>query len=843
MRAIWKRGAALLLLCCLLMSITVSASAQEADVLPAEAPAEESAAPAESPAPSDAPAVLTAAAAKSYAEFFVSKDGSDESGDGSEAKPFASLAKAAEASNAAADKAVYIIVLTDLELRNVARFAGKDVTIQGDNGQKLLTRAENFAPAQDETRGSYNPALIEMGTLGRSGQTAGSLKLENIVLDDAGRSAGRQFVPAVDKNTVNTEKVQDAMIAVYDNGKLTLSAGSELRNFGGLSAIRLLGSSALDMEQGSAILDNLEGLGSREIEAQEAPKAILSDAGALVKFFEDAHVTDRGVTRPTEEKKTDQDEKAAPEAEESPAPEASPAPSSGLLGLEPSDLGGDGTSLVTLEFSGPETLTRLEDSSLTYYKVDYTLTFTVSDTVKNVIETAKQAGITASCSGVIAITLDERLEFTTLRESVLTSSVFELDGDPSFDSESHVLTAKFMLKEDFEGHLSELTEPMTFSCPADLSALKFEESTPEEDKYLTSSALVTLNYAIEGNTNTYTTDPKEAKTKMLGLGICMVSYDPNGGAGAPEAERVSAQNAYKLKTEPAPTHEDIDGKPVVFIGWTETKDGTIYTRDSETKPDTVETVKVTLENNLLNPKVVYAVYGYDEYGEDGPDGVADVLQEFVTLRYDPNGGKGGPEPQVKLAGTVGAKFDIAPEEPTLDSYTFQGWSKDPAATEAKYKYNSEKASQKDILITEDTTLYAVWQENPSYTLTYNANGGSNPPAAQSQVSLYVGGDYVAYMTITNAAPSRPGYSFAGWGTARRGNAEFFAGEDVELRNGNVTLYAIWTRNGQTPGGTNGDTTNPKTGDTVQPVLYGMLAGFTLLSAAALAILRRHLKRD
>ena len=60
----------------------------------------------------------------------------------------------------------------------------------------------------------------------------------------------------------------------------------------------------------------------------------------------------------------------------------------------------------------------------------------------------------------------------------------------------------------------------------------------------------------------------------------------------------------------------------------------------------------------------------------------------------------------------------------------------------------------------------------------------------------------------------------------------------------TTLYAVWTRNGQAiNGGTSGDSTNSKTGDTAQPLLYALVAGSALLASASLLILRRRLKRD
>ncbi len=78
-----------------------------------------------------------------------------------------------------------------------------------------------------------------------------------------------------------------------------------------------------------------------------------------------------------------------------------------------------------------------------------------------------------------------------------------------------------------------------------------------------------------------------------------------------------------------PTHDDVDGKTVVFIGWTETQTNSIFSR-ADTAPTT--TTKVTFGS--ANKKV-YAAWGYDE----NRDGTADVLETY-TLTYDLNGGNG-----------------------------------------------------------------------------------------------------------------------------------------------------------------------------------------------------------
>ena len=219
------------------------------------------------------------------------------------------------------------------------------------------------------------------------------------------------------------------------------------------------------------------------------------------------------------------------------------------------------------------------------------------------------------------------------------------------------------------------------------------------------------------------------------------------------------------------------------------------------------------------------MYGYDEYGTDKiePDGIADVMQDILILTYDANGGTGAPGPAVKeatdIAGIKNAKFDISSTEPTRKYYKFKGWAETKDAKEAKYKYNKGDGLDKDLTIHKDTTLYAVWEQNPTYSLNFNANGGTGAPSKQSGISDENG---AVSLTIPLTRPTRTGYSFLGWGTSRVGSAAFQPGDKVTIKNGDVTLYAVWQRgsSGSSSSSTGG---RVKTGDDANPRLYAAAA--------------------
>ena len=198
---------------------------------------------------------------RAASEVYVSVDGSDESGNGSADSPYASLATAVEK----APDGATIYVMSDLTMTECARYYGKDLTItSGDGGPYTLTRGDGFDMISDTARSWYNPAMIEVGST--DGPGTASLTLTNIVLDDGGKHMGEYYIQAASNGTGNTEFgdmeinhgaiVQDAMIATYNGtGTITLGEGAVLKNFGGMSAVRL-SSGTLVMERGSKIVDD-----------------------------------------------------------------------------------------------------------------------------------------------------------------------------------------------------------------------------------------------------------------------------------------------------------------------------------------------------------------------------------------------------------------------------------------------------------------------------------------------------------------------------------------------------------------------------------------------------------
>lgn len=115
-------------------------------------------------------------------------------------------------------------------------------------------------------------------------------------------------------------------------------------------------------------------------------------------------------------------------------------------------------------------------------------------------------------------------------------------------------------------------------------------------------------------------------------------------------------------------------------------------------------------------------------------------------------------------------------------YTFTGWN---TKFDGKGTAYADGASVKNLTANKDgvVTLYAQWKVN-SYTLTYDANGGTVSPSSKKL-------DYnEAYGTLPT--PVRKGYRFEGWYTATTGGTKVSSTTKMGAKD--TTIYARWTVN-------------------------------------------------
>ncbi|MBP3387618.1 MAG: InlB B-repeat-containing protein, partial [Clostridia bacterium] len=72
----------------------------------------------------------------------------------------------------------------------------------------------------------------------------------------------------------------------------------------------------------------------------------------------------------------------------------------------------------------------------------------------------------------------------------------------------------------------------------------------------------------------------------------------------------------------------------------------------------------------------------------------------------------------------------------------------------------------------------------TYTVTYNANGGTGAPSSQTK-------KYGVALTLSTTKPTRGGYVFKGWATAQNSSTVAYAPGATFNENKNLSLYAVW----------------------------------------------------
>ena len=146
------------------------------------------------------------------------------------------------------------------------------------------------------------------------------------------------------------------------------------------------------------------------------------------------------------------------------------------------------------------------------------------------------------------------------------------------------------------------------------------------------------------------------------------------------------------------------------------------------------------------------------------------IANTYTVTFDAQGHGTAPADQTIESGQKAT----APTAPTATGYRFDGWYKESGCTNA-WNFSSDT-------VTANTTLYAKW--TALYTVTFNANGHGDAPAALTNI---VSGSKITAPT----APTATGWQFDGWYKEDAcTNAWNFNSDTVTA---NTTLYAKWTQ--------------------------------------------------
>lgn len=155
-----------------------------------------------------------------------------------------------------------------------------------------------------------------------------------------------------------------------------------------------------------------------------------------------------------------------------------------------------------------------------------------------------------------------------------------------------------------------------------------------------------------------------------------------------------------------------------------------------------------------------------------------VPKPTYAVSYNANGGSGAPSAQTK---TYGTNLTLSKTVPTRTGYTFKNWNTKKDGSGTSYAPGGTYSSNANV------TLYAQW-EVITYTVSYNANGGTGAP--ESQIKTY-GED----LTLSDVIPSKSGCAFLGWATSDTAEEPEYLSGGTYTENADITLYAVWKRKG------------------------------------------------
>lgn len=119
----------------------------------------------------------------------------------------------------------------------------------------------------------------------------------------------------------------------------------------------------------------------------------------------------------------------------------------------------------------------------------------------------------------------------------------------------------------------------------------------------------------------------------------------------------------------------------------------------------------------------------------------------------------------------------------LVSTKYKTYTKGTSATTGKISFSVKKASG-TIAGTTMSSSVNVTIPAKRYDISFNANGGSNPPASQKKV-------HGTALTLTTGIPTRAGYDFVSWNTAADGSGTSYASGATFSTDAITTLYAQW----------------------------------------------------
>lgn len=153
-----------------------------------------------------------------------------------------------------------------------------------------------------------------------------------------------------------------------------------------------------------------------------------------------------------------------------------------------------------------------------------------------------------------------------------------------------------------------------------------------------------------------------------------------------------------------------------------------------------------------------------------------------TLTYHGNGATGGNT--AAQSGHTGDELTTNANGFTRDGYTFVRWDTAKDGSGTAYGEGKNGVSQY-VMKPAGNDLYAIWKANPA-TIQYR-NDWPNTTGSTPDTT----GDTGDTVTISQNSFDRPGYTFTGWSTSKRGDPSLQPGDKHTLEPRTTTVWAQW----------------------------------------------------
>jgi len=202
-----------------------------------------------------------------------------------------------------------------------------------------------------------------------------------------------------------------------------------------------------------------------------------------------------------------------------------------------------------------------------------------------------------------------------------------------------------------------------------------------------------------------------------------------------------------------------------------------------------------------------------------PDNAAVTPMPTYTVTYNANGATGGTVPVDSTNYNQGQTVTVLGNTGNLilSGYRYNGWNTQATGSGTTYTQGAT------FTINANVTLYAMWTNQPTYTVTYTGNGNTGGSVPVDTTNYTQGQTVTVSGNTGNLILS--GYSYNGWNTQATGSGTTYTqSATFTVGNANVTLYAMWTNkptytvtydgNHNTGGSVPVDTTNYTQGQTV-----------------------------